>query len=276
MSGFNLIIKPDEDDPEAAELYVDGIIGGKNYRFILDTGSARTCVQFDDYTATFDSIQKSDSSGVFAESSDDLITVPYIELGPIFKKKFSLVRLPENSPNTRNLIGMDLLQDYCFHFLFDENRVLVKKLEEIEIKNTLQDLFVGKKFHPYVNIHFGKTQATAVWDTGAGITIVDMNFIKKHSSYFKEVGQSIGTDSTGAKMKTPMFIMGKTIIANNEFPPHKVAGVDLSHLNSTTEVPMDLILGYNSLSKANWLFDFPNKKWVILKMLNAKSEEITK
>src|SRR5438093_11227110 len=66
MSGFDLIIKPDEEDAEAAEVLVDGTIGGYKYRFLLDTGAARTRVIFDDYTSTFDCIEKSDSSGVFA------------------------------------------------------------------------------------------------------------------------------------------------------------------------------------------------------------------
>ena len=79
MSGFNLIIKPDEDDIDAAEIYVDGIIDGIKYRFILDTGAAKTYVQFDEYTSKFDCIQKNNSSGVFADIKDDLITVPYIK-----------------------------------------------------------------------------------------------------------------------------------------------------------------------------------------------------
>jgi hypothetical protein len=60
MSGFDLIIKPDEEDVEAAEVLVDGTIGGYEYRFLLDTGAARTSVTFDDYTSTFGCIEKSD------------------------------------------------------------------------------------------------------------------------------------------------------------------------------------------------------------------------
>jgi hypothetical protein len=268
MSGFNLIIKPDKEDIDAAEVYVDGKVGSKNYHFILDTGSARTCLQFDKYTSTFESIQKSHSSGVFAKSSDDLITVPSVELGPILIENFTLVRLPENTSNIRNLIGMDLLKDYCFQFLFEKEKVLVNYPEVAGKEVVFQELFVGKKYHPYVNIQLGKTQAKAVWDTGAGITVVDLNFINKHPSFFKKIGRSIGTDSTGVKLETPMFTMAKIIIGNNNFLPHKVAGVDLSHVNSTTDIPMDLILGYTTLSKANWLFDFPHKKWAILKLLN--------
>ncbi len=270
MSGFNLIIKQDEEDVEAAEIYVDGTVGGKKYRFLLDTGAARTTVQLDEYTSTFNSIEKSNSSGAFTKTIDDLITVPYVELGPILKKSFTIARMVENSPDKRNLIGMDILKDFCCHFFFDENRVSIDPEEETESDDTFQDLFLDNRFHPYVNIQFGRLIVKAVWDTGAGITIADMRLIKKYPNFFQEIGKSIGTDSTGTKMETPMFTMASTIIGNMEFTPLKVAGVDLSHLNSTIEVPMDVILGYNTLSKANWLFDFPRKKWTILKLLNSK------
>ena len=64
-----------------------------------------------------------------------------------------------------------------------------------------------------------------------------------------------------------MFMMAATIIGDLEMSPQKVAGVDLSGVNSTLDVPMDVILGYNTLSKANWLMDFPRKQWAILKSL---------
>jgi hypothetical protein len=270
MSEFNFIIKPDEDDSEAAEIFVEGRIGDKSYKFILDTGSARTTIQCDDYTSTFDSIKKSSSSGAYGISIDDLITVPYVELGPILKKNFTIARMVENSPDKRNLIGMDLLKDFRCHFIFDKNSVMINPEEEPKIDAAFQDLFLDKKFHPYINVQLGKLIFKAVWDTGAGITIVDMKVIKKYPDLFQEIGKSVGTDSTGIKMETPMFTMGETIIGNMEFAPLKVAGVDFSHMTSSIEVPMDLVLGYNALSKANWLFDFPRRKWAILTMLNPK------
>jgi len=270
MSGFNLIIKQDEVDIEAAEVFVDGTIGANSYRFLLDTGAARTCVALDDYTSTFASIDKSNSSGVFAKSNDDLIIVPSIELGPISKKNFTVARRAGEGPGISNLIGMDILKEFCCHFFFDENRVAIDPDDVSGGGYDLQELSYDVKFHPYIEIRFGKLRATTVWDTGAGITVADMNFIKKHPVLFKEAGRSYGTDSTGFEMETPMFILAAPIIANNKFPPHKVAGVDLSQVNTTVKKPMDLILGYSTLSKANWLFDFPRKKWAITKLLSAK------
>lgn len=267
MNWFDLIIQPDEEDIEAAEVLVDGTVGGHAYRFLLDTGAARSSVRFDDYTSTFVSIEKSSSSGVFASGSDDVITVPRIELGPISREGFPLVRMAEKGPDRRNLIGMDLLKDFCCHFLFDENRVLVDPDDASGVGSPFKALFLDGRSHPYIDVQLGALKAKAVWDTGAGITVVDMGFIGRHPALFQEAGHSTGTDSTGTAVQTPMFIMAATIIGDHEIPPDKVAGVDLSPINATIEAPMDLILGYNTLSKANWWMDFPRKRWAISKLL---------
>lgn len=125
MHTINLIIKPDEDDPEAAEVLVDGAVAGRPTRFLLDTGAARTSLRFDDYTAGFPSTEQNHSSGVFARHSDDLITVPRVEVGPLSWENVALVRMAQERHNVRNLIGMDLLKAFACHFRFDQNRVIL-------------------------------------------------------------------------------------------------------------------------------------------------------
>ena len=34
-------------------------------------------------------------------------------------------------------------------------------------------------------------------------------------------------------------------------------------MNSTLEYPMDLILGYPTIRQADWLFDFPARRWTL-------------
>jgi hypothetical protein len=57
MNYFNLIIKQDSDDQEAAEILVDGAIDGKQYRFLLDTGAARTKVKYDNFTSNLERLE---------------------------------------------------------------------------------------------------------------------------------------------------------------------------------------------------------------------------
>jgi hypothetical protein len=37
-------------------------------------------------------------------------------------------------------------------------------------------------------------------------------------------------------------------------------------VNSKIEHPMTMILGYSTLYRADWVFDFPGRKWGILEM----------
>ncbi|MRH43251.1 hypothetical protein GH741_11225 [Aquibacillus halophilus] len=261
---FNLEI--DEEDG-SAEILVEGIIGEKNYCFLLDTGAAKTSVKTDDYIAKYHSIGESHSNGVFSSLSEQKIVIPNIEVGPLIKENFTICRTNENLDHKKNLIGMDFLKEYSYCFYFDENKIMVNQNTEL-LKMTLEDLVLDRKgYQPYINVHYGETMASAVWDTGAGITVVDVNFIKNNPSYFEEIGTSMGTDSTGTSINTPEFLMSSTIIGKHRFPFHRVVGVDLSRVNSTAKIRMDLILGYSTLSKANWFFDFPREKWAILSML---------
>ena len=106
-----------------------------------------------------------------------------------------------------------------------------------------------------------------MWDTGASLTCVDAGFIARHSDAFKPAGQSGGTDASGSSVETPLYWMHGLSCGGQAFPAHKVVGIDLSFVNSKIEYPMTMILGYSTLYHANWLFDFPQRKWVILEML---------
>jgi hypothetical protein len=264
MTGFDLIIQPDATEPDAAEVLVDGSIDGKPYRFLLDTGAASTCVTADPYIAQFESTQQRSSSGLFAKSNDDLITVPRLELGPISRQDFTLVRISGKHPRPQNLIGMDLLKDHRCHFRFDANYV---DIDGEATSEGFQPLLLDNKYHPFVDVWLGSVKAAAVWDTGAGMTVVDTALIARHPMHFQEVGQSSGMDSTGTEMETPMYKMAAVTIGDVLFPAQKVAAVDLSFVNSTIEAPMNMILGYPTLCRANWLFDFPGKRWAITKQL---------
>ncbi len=272
MDTLQLIILPDEVDSEAAEVLVDGSLEDHGYRFLLDTGAAQTRLQYDSYTGRFPGITQRDSSGVFAEGSFDLITVPHLRVGPIVRNDFTLVRAPVNAPGGRNLVGMDLLKDYRLRFLFDESRVVLDPLDPLDPLESddtpqrpqLLDLFLSATYHPYIPVQFEHGSASAVWDTGAGITVADTNFIQRYPMLFQEIGRSTGTDSTGTAMQTPLFEMTTSMIGGRRFPAQKVAGVDLSRINVTLDTPIDLILGYSTIHQANWIFDFPHKMWGIV------------
>jgi len=56
-------------------------------------------------------------------------------------------------------------------------------------------------------------------------------------------------------------MMAAPEIGQRKFSEHTVVTVDLTEANSTTDLPMDMIIGYPTIRQANWLFDFPAGKW---------------
>jgi hypothetical protein len=255
-----LIIEPDLDDPDCAEVLVDGTVAGRPYRFLLDTGAARTQLVADEFTAGLISHAQHRSSGVFAASTNPLVMVPDLAVGPLAATTLAVERIDAAQPGAQNLLGMDVLRHHCFRFQFDRSTLAPEHSPAADADRALQ---VDAAGHPYVDVRWPGVTGRAQWDSGAGMTIVDQAFQLNHPELFEEAGCSVGTDSTGAQAEVPTFVLAEALIGGALFARHKVAVVDLSQVNATLDIPMDLILGYPTLRQANWLFDFPAGRWAV-------------
>jgi predicted aspartyl protease len=264
VTTIELLIEKDPEAYDEAWVFVNGDIEGHPYKFLLDTGAARSAIMQDEFNAQFESTEKSAGSGVFQASSDDLITVPALKIGPLECENMIVERMRGDAARRLNLVGMDFWQHHRCEFYFDQGKVVVDQPSANSGGLTLNDLQTDAKYHPYLDVEFENATGKAVWDTGASITVVDSNFIENHPEIFSLDGTSEGTDSTGATFETPMHWMKMSQIGGRSFPAVRVASVDFSPMNAHVDIPMDMILGYNSLSKANWLFDFPNKQWAYI------------
>ncbi|MGA9533742.1 MAG: aspartyl protease family protein [Anaerolineales bacterium] len=261
IAELELIIVPDEAEPGAAAVMVDGSIGSQPYRFLLDTGAATTTVVFDDHTAKLPVTGRKSSSGVFGQSADDLITVPHLTAGPISKRDFQIARLAQGAEARDNLLGMDCLKDAGWHFDFGRGKGGRIELLEGMQDDSWEELYMDAKSHPYVEVGLDGTTLDAVWDTGAGVTVVDESLVAQHPTCFHPSGTSSGTDSSGATVETEMWMVEGLTIGGKMFRQHKVATVDLSHVNVGLELPMSLILGFTTLILSPWSMDFPGRRW---------------
>ncbi len=260
MSEFQLNIKFDDESKETAEVWVNGTLNSNSTSFLFDTGCAQTSIPFNEFTSNLKSLGSQESSGALGKATYELVSIDNLEIGPIQKTNWQVSRAKPNELD-RNLLGMDILKEYCLQFHFTQNKVKIISHADESLK---EDLILDKGSIPYVEITCGKNKAKAVWDSGAGITLVDLAFLKQNSSLFKKLGSTTGTDSTGSTQETPLYEMQPVQIGGRLFPAHPVVAVNLSHINSKAEIPMDFILGYSTLSKASWSLDFPRRKWGFL------------
>jgi hypothetical protein len=261
MRQLQLIIEPDPDDPGCAAVLAEGTVAGRPYRFVVDTGAARTQLGADEYTSALAAVTQDISSGAFGgQVADPVVTVTDLAIGPLRAATLEVARVPGDGPAPRNVLGMDVLGRYACHFRLG---AAVLELETAPAARADQDLLVGPRGHPYVDVLWPGVTGRACWDTGAGATLVNRDFWLGHPELFEEIGVSVGTDSTGARAQTPLLRMAGPVIGHRAFTAHSAFAVDLSGANAGLEYPMDLILGYPTLRQADWLFDFPAKRWAL-------------
>lgn len=239
MNRIELQYKFDDELQDTAEVWINGVIEGTKQKFILDTGCATTSLFYNDFSSKFKSLGEHEYSSAFGKALSDTIEVKSIGAGPIQHANIQISRTRDGG-NDKNLFGMDLLSE---------------------------TLHLDSRSIPFLELNLPSSKAIAVWDTGAGITIVNREFFESHRDLFDSGGKTIGTDSAGKTFETEIYRMKSIRIGEHLFPAHRVVPLNLSHIADKTGHRMDFILGYSTLRLANWVMDFPNHRWAITKTL---------
>lgn len=266
MSKIKLNIINEPDDYECAQVRVDATVEGDEFDFLLDTGAALSRIRKSEFTIQYPKVKSHASSSVLSKSNEDLIRIPSLKLGPILKENVEFTRV-DASHEQVNLIGMNILKSYAFHFDFQNNTLEVNP-DGRKYASKVNDLFMDEAGHPYIPAFLGEKECSTVWDTGSSITLVDTKIITEYPKYFRKIGESEGTDANGNKVMTSTYLLVNLTIDGKLFPPHHVAALDLSDVNANLEKPMEMILGYSTFQHADWWFDFPLKKWKITRFQN--------
>lgn len=245
-----LIIEPDPHVPGCAAVWVDADVDGRTYRFLLDTGAARTQLRSDAWIDGLPSETRHESSGVFTTTIDDVIVLPPITLGPLTATNVHATRATAGE----NLLAMDLLRRASIRIDLDRAKLTIRAPGTASLPWTLDR---GPHGHPFLDLRWPNATARAIFDTGAGITVVDTAFARTHPDLFTYAGEATGTDSAGTEMTVDLYEMAGVTIGDRDFAPTRVAVLDLPQVDGR----MDVGLGYPAIRQAIWVFDFPANRW---------------
>jgi hypothetical protein len=252
-----LIIEPDEDEPEFASIWVEATVASRPYRMLLDSGAARSQLPADDYTTDLAVAGRDSSSAAFGAAIDDaVVSVRELAVGSLRIPALDVTR----GANGPALLGLDVLGRHRCHL---RPSAAVLDLDGPDQARTASELHVGQRGHAHVELAWPGVNALGCWDTGASATVVDVGFWRRNPGLFTEVGSSAGTDARGDQADTPMLRMAAPQIGGRKFRSHRVAAVDLTPLNSTLDIPVDLIIGFPTIRQADWFIDFPALRWSI-------------
>ena len=268
MHVLPLVLEPDLDEPGCALVLVDGAAGGRPCRFVLDTGAARSQIVDDGTVPGLTAHSTGTSTGALGNHTAVLARITELCLGPVHASNLDVWIQPgPQGPSARHLLGMDLLIGSCWRFAFSRSELVAQRSPAAQAHLPLN---LARSGHSYLAATWRtagglSVEASALWDTGASITVVGKHFFNAHPELFRAPGSSVGTDATGMSSKTGTYTMDGPTIAGHRFASHRVAIVDLSPANASLAQPMDLILGYPLLSQADWIFDYPALRWAITK-----------
>jgi hypothetical protein len=249
-----LPVVPDVSDPRARQVLLDVVADGVPVRMLLDTGTFRSSVPYRDALAGRVQRNASSGGGVFSSGdvSETFVQLGALEWGSLTARDLTVTMDSPGWPHPP-LLGMDVLGPHACHFQFDEGSL---ELDGPAPSEALLPLQTPSNKTPVVPVQWEQTAINAVWDTGAGITLVDQAWAEAHPEIVgiaQEFGT--GTDVHGTTSRHPMGRLAPCRIGQATFPEQDCGVLDLSGIN------IEMILGLPLISHANWYMDFPQQRW---------------
>ncbi len=262
MATVRLVLANDPVDAEAIDVWVDGLVGDCPVRFRLDTGAADCVVPLLDSTKML-TVTGIDSGVALSGTglSDDKVVVPRIRLGDRMMEDVAATRSVAGS-SLSALLGMTALGRFRCEFRFSEHRLELDGRTGGDWGDWF-DLTSHVGTQPMVPVEFESVVASACWDTGAGLTAVDVDFAHAHPHLFEPVRATRGVDASGVEMPSQLCRMAALRVGGIAIEPSACAIVDFGPLNAALEQPISFVLGMPAIVQADWCFDFPQRRWSV-------------
>ncbi len=235
------------------QLNVDGV----EESFLLDTGAADSSVVENEHTRSYESLGIAESvgaSGIAAQA--DLIEPKTIEMGNRILYRPRLKRLG----GRRSILGMDILQNFILEIdLAGQELSLLRSLPQTGSPLSLRRLPRG---HLILPVNLGRSEAaSALFDTGADVCVVDMKYVKAHPELFRHLRSEDGVDGNGNTISSETYLCPSLTVGELELHDVEMAAFEFSETFRGSLQGVPIILGNNVSRHARWFVDVSNSLW---------------
>ena len=262
MASLPLTLQPDPDVPDAVMVCIDATVIDETMQVIVDTGGGSCAFTATRQTEALDAVGSDDGWGATGTvTGHDIVIVPCVSLGPVVARDVRAGRIPTDDSLHPSYVGMNVLGHHRCHFKFTS---AVLEIDEPTPPDVSPAPFaVLPAGQPVIDVRIGGEEATALWDTGASLTVVDEAFAAANPQLFEVAGPADVIDSAGVPFSTATATMSDCTIGDVHFAPTVCAIHDMSPVNDTLDTRMDLAVGTPLMVQADWLFDFPAGIWAV-------------
>src|SRR5689334_11956272 len=254
-------VRDDPDDPGAAEAYVVATVAGRGYRLMLDTGGARSTLPLDDLTSTFARADVDDEPGrsALGPASADArrVVVPSLALGSLEVRDLVVDLAPDGS-GAPAILGLDVLRGHRLELRLAGAMLGIDTDAPADAERPLR---LSSRSHPHVVVGWGGVEATALFDTGASVTVVDVAFAAAHPELFEPLPPSTGTDAAGNRAEMPMARMAACDVGGRRFDASLATVVPIRGIQSAGDPDFDVVLGVPVIRQADWIVDLARGAW---------------
>ena len=108
---------------------------------------------------------------------------------------------------------------------------------------------------------WGDVEATALFDTGASVTVVDAAFAAEHPELLDPLPLSTGIDAAGNRGERRMARMAACEVGGRRFDASLAVVVPVRGIQGAADPDFDLILGVPLIRQADWIIDLARGVW---------------
>ena len=257
-----LSIRPDPDEPGAAEIWVNVSVAGRDYEAILDTGAATSRLPLDAHTQTFPVVDGAVEAGRGAlgpgRGDGKRVVVPHLEIAGIRAEDVVVTLEHDAGDHPTALLGLDVLRGHRLELRMSRSELGIDTEGGMD---RARPLLASSRGHPHVDVDFGDVRALAIWDTGAGATIIDRAFATAHPELMAERGTSRGVDAHGNAQQLPTVELASCAIGGRPFSPSLAAVAEIAGIQHEGDPAFAMILGYPVIAQADWVIDLAGGQW---------------
>jgi hypothetical protein len=244
------------------EMYMDCAFDAAPRSCRLDTGAGDKILVHDDATfAPYPAAGSgSNANGIGARSDVDLIRIGRLRLGasdfgPVSAKR---AKDPARAPFSP-MIGPQAVTRRAFALRFSSPPQLV-----FDAPPPPGPFFPLGPFdrdrHLFITVDAGAEPFTALFDTGAGITEIDRDYVAAHPKDFTFVGVM----QFPGRPDASIYELRALNIGGRRFDAVDVVAEDFAFMQKKTRDPsLRLLLGYDVITRADWSFDLARRRWSV-------------